>query len=57
MAIVPALMTLFGKSNWWLPGWLDRIIPNVGFEPADVVIDEVDEADEDDSAPIPAGAK
>ena len=35
MAIVPATMRLFGRANWWLPGWLDRVIPNVGFEHAD----------------------
>ena len=22
--LVPALMHLFGRANWWLPGWLDR---------------------------------
>ena len=27
MAIVPALMFLIGKANWWFPGWLDRILP------------------------------
>jgi RND superfamily putative drug exporter len=26
--LVPALMHLVGKSNWWLPGWLDRITPH-----------------------------
>jgi RND superfamily putative drug exporter len=32
MAIVPALMLLIGKSNWWFPRWLDRILPHIGFE-------------------------
>ncbi|MDN5275112.1 MAG: rane transport protein [Candidatus Saccharibacteria bacterium] len=32
MTIVPALMTLLGKSAWWLPRWLDRIIPHVAIE-------------------------
>jgi RND superfamily putative drug exporter len=35
MAIVPALMLLIGKSNWWFPRWLDRILPHVGFEEGD----------------------
>jgi len=25
--LVPALMHLFGRANWWLPSWLDRILP------------------------------
>ncbi len=29
MAIVPSVMMLLGKSNWWFPQWLDRILPNV----------------------------
>jgi RND superfamily putative drug exporter len=28
--LVPALMELFGKGNWWLPRWLDRILPRIG---------------------------
>ncbi|MFF8267961.1 MMPL family transporter [Streptomyces sp. NPDC016562] len=27
MVLVPATMTLLGRSNWWLPKWLDRILP------------------------------
>ncbi|HLH47381.1 MAG TPA: MMPL family transporter, partial [Acidimicrobiales bacterium] len=27
--LVPALMHLIGPANWWLPGWLDRILPHV----------------------------
>lgn len=32
MTIVPAVMTLLGKAAWWLPRWLDRIIPHVSIE-------------------------
>ncbi|MBK3564859.1 MMPL family transporter [Streptomyces sp. MBT62] len=32
MAIVPAVLALLGKSAWWLPSWLDRILPNVDVE-------------------------
>lgn len=32
MTIVPAVMTLLGKSAWWLPRWLDRILPHVSIE-------------------------
>jgi len=31
--LVPALMHLFGRGNWWLPGWLDRILPHLSIEP------------------------
>ena len=30
MAIVPSIMMLFGKANWWFPAWLDRRFPTVG---------------------------
>jgi RND superfamily putative drug exporter len=33
--LVPALMHLFGRANWWLPGWLDRILPHLAVEPPD----------------------
>jgi putative drug exporter of the RND superfamily len=32
MAIVPSVMFLLGKTNWWFPRWLDRIVPNIGLE-------------------------
>ncbi|HJF15433.1 MAG TPA: MMPL family transporter [Enteractinococcus helveticum] len=34
MLMVPALMHLLGKSAWYLPKWLDRILPNVDVEGA-----------------------
>ncbi|MFI5958583.1 MMPL family transporter [Cryptosporangium sp. NPDC051539] len=33
MVLVPATMALLGKANWWLPGWLDRLLPNVDPHP------------------------
>ena len=32
MLIVPSTMELLGARNWWLPRWLDRIIPNLRIE-------------------------
>jgi RND superfamily putative drug exporter len=29
MVLVPATMSLAGNANWWLPRWLDRILPHV----------------------------
>ena len=34
MVLVPATMTLVGRANWWLPGWLDRILPHLDLEGA-----------------------
>jgi putative drug exporter of the RND superfamily len=33
--LVPAVMVLLGKRAWWLPGWLDRILPRVSIEGED----------------------
>ncbi|MFE5328026.1 MMPL family transporter [Embleya sp. NPDC056575] len=33
MLLVPALMHLLGRANWWLPGWLDRVLPHVAVDP------------------------
>lgn len=32
LVLVPALMAMFDQRNWWLPGWLDRVLPTVDFE-------------------------
>jgi RND superfamily putative drug exporter len=32
MVLVPAAMVLLGEANWWLPRWLDRILPTVDLE-------------------------
>jgi uncharacterized membrane protein YdfJ with MMPL/SSD domain len=32
LILVPAAMELLGDWNWWLPGWLDRLLPHVGLE-------------------------
>jgi putative drug exporter of the RND superfamily len=30
--LVPAVMILLGKANWWMPRWLDRILPDFSIE-------------------------
>ena len=32
MMLVPATMALIGDANWWLPGWLDRLLPHLAVE-------------------------
>jgi RND superfamily putative drug exporter len=34
LVIVPTTMELLGDANWWLPGWLDRILPHLDVEGA-----------------------
>jgi RND superfamily putative drug exporter len=33
--LVPALMLTFDRANWWLPAWLDRVLPRLNVEGAD----------------------
>jgi RND superfamily putative drug exporter len=32
IVLVPATMKLMGDANWWLPGWLDRLLPTVDID-------------------------
>lgn len=34
MTLIPALMSVMGDRAWWLPRWLDRLLPNVDIEGA-----------------------
>jgi putative drug exporter of the RND superfamily len=34
MALIPAVLYLLGEKAWWLPAWLDRILPDVDVEGA-----------------------
>ncbi|MCM3920085.1 efflux RND transporter permease subunit [Frankia sp. AiPs1] len=36
--LVPSVMHIVGKSNWYLPRWLERITPHVSVEPADEAV-------------------
>jgi putative drug exporter of the RND superfamily len=40
MVLVPATMSLLGRWNWWLPGWLDRLLPTVSVEDDATELDE-----------------
>jgi len=48
MALIPAVLYLLGEKAWWLPKWLDRILPNVDVEGTSL---------ERDSAPVPGQAE
>jgi RND superfamily putative drug exporter len=32
VVLVPATMELLGRANWWLPAWLDRLLPRTAIE-------------------------
>jgi RND superfamily putative drug exporter len=32
LVLVPATMELLGNANWWMPRWLDRLLPSVHIE-------------------------
>ena len=49
MVLVPSIMELLGTANWWMPSWLDRVVPRLGVEvdvsgpttaPRDAVVEE-----------------
>ncbi|OLF19397.1 MMPL family transporter [Actinophytocola xanthii] len=51
MTIVPAVMALLGRHAWWLPKWLDRLLPNVDVEGERLVEPPRDE--QPDRTPVP----
>ena len=54
LILVPALMTVLGPRNWWLPGWLDRLLPHVSVESDDDIeagASEIDDIDEPETEP------
>ena len=58
MLLVPATMELLGDRNWWLPRWLDRILPNLDVEGhAEPLPEDEDElGPPSDREPQPTGA-
>ncbi len=56
MLIIPALMHLAGEKAWWMPKWLDRILPNVDVEGAALErshpVPHAEDADNADNAAV-----
>jgi len=46
LILVPSVMSMLGSANWWLPGWLERVLPKVTIEAGD------DEVVDDEPAPV-----
>jgi RND superfamily putative drug exporter len=56
MVLVPATMELLGDRNWWLPAWLDRLLPNLHVEGYEVTDDRTSPPEPlVPTAPVPAG--
>jgi RND superfamily putative drug exporter len=56
MVLVPATMAMLGRWNWWLPGWLDRLLPTIEAETSDDLWDELDSLPETSTtSATPAG--
>ncbi|MEU4651600.1 MMPL family transporter [Nocardia fluminea] len=52
MVLIPALLVLLGKWSWWMPRWLDRIVPDIDIEGSR--LREV-QAEQRKVAPLPQG--
>jgi len=52
LILVPATMELLGKANWWIPKWLDRILPTVHIEPTEDLDAELRKLDEDEKTRV-----
>ncbi|MFF9124299.1 MMPL family transporter [Streptomyces sp. NPDC014889] len=48
MAIVPAVLALLGRRAWWLPGWLERALPDVDVEGTALHTEQPRHADPDE---------
>jgi RND superfamily putative drug exporter len=50
MVLLPSVMEVLGRANWWMPAWLDRIVPRLGVE---VVVPTVPRTDRSEPAGEP----
>jgi putative drug exporter of the RND superfamily len=51
LVLVPATMKLLGDANWWLPSWLDRLLPTIDLHGADAFTAPAPPAE----VPVPVG--
>ena len=57
MVLVPATMKLLGDANWWLPSWLDRMLPTLDVEGSTgLPVPEAEADPEPEADRTPAGA-
>jgi RND superfamily putative drug exporter len=53
---VPAVMALLGNAAWWLPKWLDRVLPRISIEGEDYFAERDRQGPSQDKPPVTAGA-
>jgi RND superfamily putative drug exporter len=62
MILVPATMELLGRRNWWMPRWLDRVVPHLAIERGATDVpgpssDITGSGPDDDREPVAVGAR
>jgi RND superfamily putative drug exporter len=55
VVLVPSTMVLLGDANWWLPRWLDRILPRMSLENGHVPAESAPESAEPVGASVESG--
>ncbi len=55
MVLVPATMELLGEANWWLPHWLDRILPRINVEGESLITSVPEDPELGEHEPVHAG--
>jgi RND superfamily putative drug exporter len=55
MALIPAVLYLLGEKAWWLPAWMDRILPNVDVEGTSLERDSLPAVPAPEEELVPAG--
>ena len=55
LVLVPATMELLGDRNWWLPRWLDRLLPNLDVEGHAEPLPDDTQIDVREERPVAAG--
>jgi RND superfamily putative drug exporter len=43
MILVPAVLQLLGEASWWMPRWMDRVLPDIDTEGTSLADEEVSE--------------
>jgi RND superfamily putative drug exporter len=60
LIFIPSLMTVIGPRNWWLPSWLERVLPHVSVESEQDIeagaseIEDIESDEPDEKATEPA---
>jgi RND superfamily putative drug exporter len=51
MLLVPSIMGLLGRANWWIPNWLDRLLPMLSIEAGNTTARDTTAPDNPQSRP------